>query len=99
MRVINPREQRQFVRFMAGELKNHSREVAVYRIFTGLLKQAGCTGVDELLEIARCSPGLEAKLQENFADLDALVPPPDPDHSEREKELLAKWKPKSELPN
>jgi hypothetical protein len=96
---MDSREQRSLIRFLANELKNHSREVAAYRIFSHLLKQAGCTGVDELLETARRSPGLEAKLQENFAALDALLPLPDPAHSEREKELLEKWKSQSKWLN
>lgn len=96
---MDSREQRSFIRFLAGELKSHSRELAAYRAFAHLLKQAGVSGVDQLLETARHSPRLEAKLQENFAGLEALLPPPDPSHDEVEKEMLAKWRSESKWLN
>jgi uncharacterized protein with von Willebrand factor type A (vWA) domain len=92
-------EQKDFIRFLAKELKNHAREVMTYQLFAHLLKQAGYVGVDEILDQARKSPELQKRLDENFAALDALLPPPDPDHSERVKELLEKLSLKGGEPN
>jgi hypothetical protein len=88
-------EQRSFIRFLAKELKAYSHELAVYQLFAHLLKQAGYAGVDEILDQARKTPELDKSVEKNFAALDALLPPPDPDFEEKAKELLAKWKPKS----
>lgn len=96
---MDANEQKDFIRFLAQELKNHAREVMVYQRFAHLLKQAGYAGVDEILDQARKTPELQKRLDENFEALEALLPPPDPDHSARVKELLERWKPKGGLPN
>lgn len=71
----------------------------VYQRFAHLLKQAGYVGVDEILDQARKTPELQNRLYENFEALEALLPPPDPDHSDRVKKLLERWKPKDGPPS
>jgi hypothetical protein len=92
-------EQRSFIHFLAKELKTYSRELMVYQLFAYLLKEAGYVGVDEILNQARKAPALQERFEKNFEGFDELLPPPDPDFEEKAKEFLAKWKPKSGLPN
>jgi len=92
-------EQRSFIRFLAKELKVYTRELMAYQLFAHLLKQAGCSGVDEILDQARKAPALQERFEKNFEGFDELLPPPDPDYEDQVKELLAKWKPKDGLPN
>lgn len=87
---MDANEQKSFIRFLAQELKNHARELMVYQRFAHLLKQAGYVGVDEILDQARKTPELQNRLYENFEALEALLPPPDPDHSDRVKKLLVR---------
>lgn len=91
---MDEREQRSFIHFLVRELKAYTRELMAYQLLAHTLKEAGVLGVQELLDQARQSPELQVKLDENFADFDAILPLPDPDQSEMVKELLAKWKPK-----
>ena len=58
-----------------------------------LVRPAGIVGVDEILNQARQMPELQTRLDENFAELDAMLPPPDPEHSEMVRKYLSKWKP------
>jgi hypothetical protein len=91
---MNEQEQRDFIHFLAREMKAYSRELMVYQLLAHLLKHAGVSEVDALLEEARKSPGLQARFEKNFEGFDKLLPPPDPGFSDRAKELLEKWKPK-----
>jgi hypothetical protein len=96
---VDANEQKDFIHFLAKELKIYSRELMAYQLFAHLLKQAGIAGVDEILNQARQSPALEARFEKNFEGFDALIPPADPDQSERVRELLERWKPKGGEPN
>jgi hypothetical protein len=99
MQAMNQREQRSLIHFLAKEWKECYRELMAYQYLAHALELAGVLGVKERLDQARKSPELAQHLDKQFAALDAVLPPPDPDHSERVKELIAKWKPKSGLPN
>jgi hypothetical protein len=92
---MDAQEQRSFIRFLAKEWKESCRELMAYQFLAHVLEQAGVARVRELLDQARKSPQLPQRLDEQFEALDALLPPPGQDQSEREKELLAKWKTKS----
>ena len=96
---MDEREQTSFIHFLARELKAYSRELMAYQLLIHLLKQAGYSGVDEILDQARKSPALQARFEKNFEGFDEILPPADPNHEERVKELLAKWKPKDGLLN
>ena len=89
---MDEREQRQFIRFLAGELKSYTRELMAYQLVVHLIR-SHFEGIDEMLSAARKSSALEKKLREQFEDLDKMLPPADPDYSETVKELLLKWKP------
>ena len=96
---MDEREQRKFIRFLAKELKTHSRELMVYQLFAHLLKKTGFVGVDELLDQARNAPALQAKFEKNFEHFDELIPPEDLDGQEWAKGLLEKWTPTGGEPN
>lgn len=90
---MNDREQKSFIRFLAGELKAYCREVMAYQTLAAVLKKGGVTGIDEMLVASRKSPVLESELAVQFADLEAMLPTPDEASPDREiLELLAKWK-------
>jgi uncharacterized protein with von Willebrand factor type A (vWA) domain len=99
MQAMDQQEQRSLIHFLAKQWKECSRELMAYQYLARRLEQAGSVEVQKLLDQARHSPELPQRLDEQFAALDAVLPPPDPDHSERVKELIAKWKPKSQWPN
>jgi hypothetical protein len=92
-------EQRDLIRYLAGELKKYTRELMAYQLFAHLLKQAGCIGVDDLLDEARKNPALAVQFEKNFEGFDELLPPADHGLEERVKELLEKWRPKGGSPN
>lgn len=90
---MDEREGRQFIRFLASELKNYTRELMAYQLLTATLKIRGQTGIDELLQEYRESPTLHKRLDEILRDLEEILPPEDADYSDQVKELLLKWKP------
>ena len=92
-------EQRSFIRFLAKQVKDCSRELMAYELFAHMLKQSGYTGIDEILNQARESPALRARFDKNFERFDELLPPEDQDPSERERKLLEKWNPEDGLLN
>lgn len=93
-------EQRQFIGFLAKELKDCARELMTYQLFVHLLKQsAAFSGIEELLEAARKSPVLQARFEKDFEGFDEMLPQAGPSHMEKVKELLEKWKPKGRVTN
>jgi hypothetical protein len=96
---VDAKEQASFIRFLARQLKETTHELMAYQLFAYQLKQAGYSGIDEILGQARKSPALQQRFDKNFEGFDGLLPPPDPDYDEKARELLEKWKPKSEWLN
>lgn len=97
---MDEREQRQFIRFLAKQFKDSTKELMAYQLFVHLLKQnPRFEGAEELLDECRRSPALQTKFDKQFAGFDEMLPPADQDYAEKVKELLAKWKPNDELPN
>lgn len=92
-------DQRQFIHFLAKQLKECGRELMAYQLFAHLLKKNGVLGVEEILNQSRNSPVLQAKFEKYFEGFDELLPPADPDQSEMVKELLSRWNPNGVLPN
>lgn len=90
-------EQRQFIRFLAKELKAHCRELMAYQVLSHAMKKAGYVEVDEILGKARNSPEVQERLDKNFVELDKLLPPSDQDHLDSALHaFLEKWKPLGE---
>ena len=75
---MDANEQNAFIRFLADELKNHSRELMAYKLFALQLRKAGYVGVDELLSQARKSPELQALFEKHFEGFDAFIRQPAP---------------------
>ena len=68
-----------------------------HQLLAQLMKDAGVSGVEEILEKARQSPALQARLEKNFAELDEHLPPsPEDELDEYVRELLDRWKPNGE---
>jgi hypothetical protein len=97
--AMDEKEQRQFIRFLATQWKDCVRELFGYQLFVQYLRQMNFEGIEELLDECRRSPIVQKNLDERLGDLDEMLPPADPDYSDRVKELLAKWKPPGGLPN
>lgn len=94
---MDEREQRQFIRFLANEVKLYFREILVYESVLDLLKEGGIRGIDDLLEMARNSPVVQARFEKQFESFDELLPAPDDELSEQAlRELLTRWKPAGE---
>jgi hypothetical protein len=101
---MDEREQRQFIRFLAKELKNYVRELMAYQLCLELLKhypaqEPPAEEIERLLVDVRKSPALQARFDKQFDGFEEILPPADPEYSEVVKELLAKWKPPEGLPN
>lgn len=93
---MDEREQRQFIRFLANEVKTYWRELLVHRMFVETLKESGLPGVQEILDTARNSPELQIEVDKHFAGFDALLPPADGDFDVEAQKLLEHWKPEGE---
>ena len=97
---MDEREQRQFTRFLAKQMKEYARELMAYQLFVHMVKQIpGVEGTEELLDAARRSPAVQKEFDRQFEGFDELLPPADQDYSEKVKELLERWKPSGELLN
>lgn len=91
---MNEVEQKQFIRYLAKQLKNYYRELLAYRVFAQLVKDAGFQDVDKLLEAARNSRAVQHQFDKNFERFDELLPPADEELEEQAlQELLRGWKP------
>jgi hypothetical protein len=94
---MNEQEQRMFLRFLVGLLKEHYRELAVHRTFAETLRQDGYQDVDAILETARSRSELDREIEKRFAWIDELVPPTDAENYRKAlREYLEKWKPDGE---
>ena len=95
--AMDEREQRQFIRFLANEVKLYFREVLAYQLVLDLLKDSGIPGIDDLMEMARNSPIVQAGFEKQFEHFDELLPPSDEELSEEAlRDLLQHWKPMGE---
>ena len=93
---MDEHEQRQFIRFLATEVKEYWRELAAHRILIQMLKDAGLPGVDKLLEKARNSPELQQVFERHFAGFDQLVPTSSDDFDAEVRKFLEHWHPDGE---
>lgn len=92
--AMNEREQKSFIRFLAGEWRESCREVFAYQLLIAVMKKEGAIGLDEMLAEYRHSPAVEKKLDEQFDAVEKFLPTPDEANADREiLELLARWKP------
>jgi hypothetical protein len=89
-------EQRQFIRFLATEVKEYWRELAAHRILIQMLKDAGLPGVDKLLETARNSPELQKVFERHFAGFDKLIPTAAEEFDSEVRKFLEHWHPDGE---
>jgi hypothetical protein len=96
---VDEREQRQFIRFLAKQWKDSSRELMVYQLFVHTLKQGPLPGAEEFLDAARRSPLIQKEFENQFEGLEEMLPPADQDYADQVKELLERWKPRRVLPN
>ncbi len=94
---MDEREQRQFIRFLANEVKLYFREILVYQFVLDLLKEGGIPGIEGLLETARNSLVVQARFDKQFEHFEELLPPSDDELSEQAlRDLLERWKPTGE---
>jgi len=90
-------QQRKFLRFVVKQLKACHHELTVYRAVIQVVKDAGVSDVDEVLEEARHSEEIQKVTDAFFADFDELLAlPPEEDPREALLKLLKRWKPRGE---
>ena len=95
--MMDELEQRIFIRFLTGKLKEYWRELAAHRIFAETLRANGYQDVDKILAAARAYPSLPEEMDRHFAWLDKLIPPLESEIQEKALlEYLQKWQPDGE---